>query len=185
MSGIRKYVITGGPGVGKTSVIDELARRGYCTVPEAARQIIQEQLLLPDGILPWKNLEKFQDLVLDKQMDLQGDACERADKTGHDLIFLDRGARDGIGYLEADNKSSYLMRVDIRCDAMQYDSAFLLNPLLEYRNDSERKEDAKTARRIHDAICKAYLDTDLPVFNVPVMSIEERVGFILNKVGGD
>jgi hypothetical protein len=44
MNDIRKYVVTGGPGFGKTSIINELERRGYNSVHEISRSIIKEQL---------------------------------------------------------------------------------------------------------------------------------------------
>jgi predicted ATPase len=37
------FVISGGPGAGKTSVLAELEKLGFRYVPEAARQLIQEQ----------------------------------------------------------------------------------------------------------------------------------------------
>jgi predicted ATPase len=36
------YTITGGPGSGKTSLINELQKRGYRCMAEVARQLIQE-----------------------------------------------------------------------------------------------------------------------------------------------
>ena len=36
------FIITGGPGAGKTTVLTELQRLGFTCVPEVARQIIQE-----------------------------------------------------------------------------------------------------------------------------------------------
>jgi len=33
------FVVTGGPGAGKTSLITELARRGFHTIPESGRAI--------------------------------------------------------------------------------------------------------------------------------------------------
>ena len=38
------YVITGAPCSGKTSVIREIEKRGYGTVPEAARTYIKQEL---------------------------------------------------------------------------------------------------------------------------------------------
>jgi len=37
------YVITGGPGFGKTSLVEELRRSGYICSGEFARDLIQEQ----------------------------------------------------------------------------------------------------------------------------------------------
>ena len=38
------YVITGGPGGGKTSLLETLASKGYDYIPETARQIIKMRL---------------------------------------------------------------------------------------------------------------------------------------------
>ena len=35
-------VIIGGPGTGKTSIIDELKARGYCCYPEISREVTME-----------------------------------------------------------------------------------------------------------------------------------------------
>jgi predicted ATPase len=40
------YVISGGPGTGKTTLIKLLEARGYATIPEMARHCIDEQLAL-------------------------------------------------------------------------------------------------------------------------------------------
>lgn len=41
---INTFIITGGPGTGKTTITEELKRRGYYCVDEVARQIIKEQV---------------------------------------------------------------------------------------------------------------------------------------------
>lgn len=66
---LEKYVLTGGPGTGKTTLLKELAKRGYQTVPEAARLVIQEEQRKEQGkgeqgILPWTDLYKFQKIFL-------------------------------------------------------------------------------------------------------------------------
>ena len=38
------FVITGGPGVGKTTLLETLAQQGFPYVPEIAREIIREQV---------------------------------------------------------------------------------------------------------------------------------------------
>ena len=42
MSNSSWYVITGGPSTGKTTLLEELAKRGYKTIPEVARVVIDE-----------------------------------------------------------------------------------------------------------------------------------------------
>ena len=54
---MQPIIITGGPGAGKTSLLDALARRGYMTFPEVSRSLIREQAAaLPNGVLPWTDL---------------------------------------------------------------------------------------------------------------------------------
>jgi predicted ATPase len=40
-SKIKKYVLTGGPGTGKTTVLEILSLRGYNIISETAREIIK------------------------------------------------------------------------------------------------------------------------------------------------
>ncbi|MDP6359601.1 MAG: AAA family ATPase, partial [Planctomycetota bacterium] len=37
------YVLTGGPAVGKTTLIEHLAANGHTTIRESARDVIEEQ----------------------------------------------------------------------------------------------------------------------------------------------
>src|SRR5260370_41897713 len=46
LSGDRFTIITGGPGGGKTSLVDELRRRGFAGMQEAGRAIIGDQTLI-------------------------------------------------------------------------------------------------------------------------------------------
>mgnify|MGYP001996746728 CR=1 FL=1 len=40
----KRFVVTGGPGGGKTTLLDALAARGHRVAPEAARRIIKKRL---------------------------------------------------------------------------------------------------------------------------------------------
>lgn len=53
------YVLTGGPGVGKTTLLEELERRNYEIVPEIARELIKEQQKTNGQVLPWKDKELY------------------------------------------------------------------------------------------------------------------------------
>ena len=53
-------IITGGPGMGKTSVIEQLSEMGYHSVEETGRSIIQKELKT-DGIrLRWLDKKDLQ-----------------------------------------------------------------------------------------------------------------------------
>ena len=49
-------VFTGGPGAGKTSVIEKLIELGYACAPEVGRKVIKQQVALDGDALPWNCL---------------------------------------------------------------------------------------------------------------------------------
>ncbi len=166
---MSKNVITGGPCVGKTTTIDELARRGHKTVPEAARMIIQEEQSKPNGILPWTDLIGFQYLVLNRQIDLEKNLGDG---------FLDR-AIDGIAYcrlggIKVPKELIYFAKTN------RYDKILLLDQL-PYKQDSERREDPALAKKIHDEIFRVYTDFGYSPIRIPVRPVGERVDIILDK----
>ncbi len=58
----RLFVITGGPGSGKRTLIQALAERGVCTMPEAGRAIIQDQVAIGGEAVPWSDRNAFAEL---------------------------------------------------------------------------------------------------------------------------
>lgn len=90
----RLFVITGGPGSGKSTLIDALAAHGICSMPEAGRAIIQDQVAIGGEALPWAERRAFAELMLSWEMRSYRDAR----KLARPVIF-DRGVPDVIGYL--------------------------------------------------------------------------------------
>jgi predicted ATPase len=88
------FVITGGPGSGKTTLIDALERAGFARTVEAGRGIIQDQVAIDGHALPWRDPRAFAELMLAWEMRSYRMA-ER--QTGP--VFFDRGVPDVIGYL--------------------------------------------------------------------------------------
>ena len=88
------FVVTGGPGAGKTSLITELARRGFHTIPESGRAIIREEMAIGGDALPWGNRTAYAERML--QQDLH--AYSAAQALPSPVIF-DRGIPDIMGYL--------------------------------------------------------------------------------------
>jgi predicted ATPase len=58
------HVITGGPGSGKTSLVDALAAEDFRHIPEAGRAIIQAQVDIGGTALSWADRESFATLML-------------------------------------------------------------------------------------------------------------------------
>ena len=60
---MQKFVITGAPGTGKTTIINALKARGYNCIDEISREIISNQIAIGGNALPWKDLLTFSERV--------------------------------------------------------------------------------------------------------------------------
>src|SRR3546814_9419519 len=58
------HVITGGPGSGKSTLIEALAVEGFDHMPEAGRAIIRDQVAIGGAALPWADRAAFAELML-------------------------------------------------------------------------------------------------------------------------
>jgi len=63
------FVISGGPGSGKTTVLRELAKFGFQHAPEVARQIIREQIQAGGTALPWGDRGAYTELMLQRSIE--------------------------------------------------------------------------------------------------------------------
>ena len=100
MKEAKFYVITGGPGVGKTTLLSALKNKGFFEVPEDARRIIKEQMQINSESLPWKNKSLYADLMFEASLNTYQKIVNGSyDKT----IFFDRGILDTICYRSMEN----------------------------------------------------------------------------------
>lgn len=90
----RFFVLTGGPGSGKTTLIEALRQAGFATSVEAGRGIIRDQSAIGGTALPWSDRALFAELMLSWEMRSYRAAAELAGP-----VFFDRGVPDTIGYL--------------------------------------------------------------------------------------
>lgn len=172
------YVITGGPGAGKTTLIEALRERGYTCVEEAGRQIIQEQLKINGDALPWANLEKFKELMLDHALLTYEEA-----KGVKGPVFFDRGIVDLLGY-DVLTKAESKERLIRSAHNLRYNNNVFIAPPWEaiFCNDAERKQTFEEAIATYTCIKEAYLKEGYKVIELPLKSVQERIEFIINSL---
>jgi predicted ATPase len=177
MEHIFTCVLTGGPGVGKSTVLGLLQKRGFNVIPEAARQVIAEEQKKENGILPWKDLVAFQSLLLERQRMLESSL-----QPG--MNFLDRSMIDGVAYflLASATPPEFVMNA---ARERSYDMVFLLDLIPGYHNDEVRWEGFETAREIHAHTERVYRGFGYSPILVPAVSPEERVELILARLRRD
>jgi predicted ATPase len=167
-------VITGAPCSGKTSVIKELERRGYKVVHETARAFIDQQLAAGRRLDEIKADEPaFENHILNAKLVIESSLPP------NETIFLDRGIPDSIAYfkLAGLNPDSPLRE----SNRLRYRRVFFFEKL-GFLKDRVRCEDESTADRLHRLIAESYRRLEYEMIPVPVLSIEQRADFILDRL---
>ena len=65
---MQRIIITGAPCTGKTTILQTLAKMGYSTFDEVAREVIKQELHKGSDVLPWQNINAFSKAVLPFQI---------------------------------------------------------------------------------------------------------------------
>ena len=174
------YVITGGPGSGKTSLINELNNSGYLTVPEEGRRIIKEQTESSGEGLPWKNKPVFAALMLKSSLEAYHKILQ---ESAGSLVFFDRGIPDTIGYMELENiPISLETELIIRANPYHV-NVFLLPPWKAiYKTDTERKQSWQEAVNTFEIMKNIYLRYGYNIISVPFDTVVNRKKFILSNL---
>nr|WP_321413001.1 AAA family ATPase [uncultured Allomuricauda sp.] len=175
------YVITGGPGVGKTTLLEELKSRNYDIVPEIARELIKEQQKNDGKALPWENKNLYKEMMFDRSIR----SFEEIDNSvsREKPIFFDRGFLDAICYAEL-IKSRISDRMKSYAKNWRYHkNVFMLPPWREiYETDSERKQDWKEAVLTFEKMSETYKNYGYRIIELPKKPVPERADFVLGFI---
>lgn len=171
-------VIIGGPGTGKTTIIDGLTAKGYCCYPEISREVTMEakkqgieQLFLENPLL-------FSELLLEGRKKQFANACEE----DCEVVFLDRGIPDVLAYMHYIG-DSYPLHFDKACRESKYDKIFILPPWEEiYTSDAARYENYEQAKLIYNHLKETYTKYGYDLIEVPKDSLDNRILFILDQI---
>lgn len=169
----RFVVISGCSGGGKSSLIDELSRRGCNTIEEPGRRIVNQEAKGAGAALPWVDMAAFARRAV--EMTLQ-DRDKASGLKG--WAFFDRCLVDAAAALEhvtgeptLGGKHRYHRRV------------FMAPPWPEiYASDSDRRHSFDVARSEYERLVPAYASLGYEVIILPKVGISERADFILRAL---
>jgi predicted ATPase len=177
----RFVAITGGPGSGKSTLIEELHRRGHARTIEAGRGIIQDQVAIGGRALPWGDPMLFADLMLCWEM--RSHRLHVAEDSDG-IVFFDRGVPDVLGYLRLLGLPvpEHMRRA---AETFRYNRLVFIAPPWEeiFHPDSERKQDFEEAIRTYRSMVETYTQFGYELIEIPRVSVKERAEFVIEKIG--
>lgn len=169
----RRYVITGGPGAGKTTLIAELAARGFRTHQEAGRSIIRAHGAIAGPAGHGADRMLFAELMLSWDMRSWAEATDGPS-------FYDRGVPELIGYLRLCDLAvpEHFWRAAHLCRYAE--PVFVAPPWREiYQNDEDRRQDFAEAVATHDRVRAAYRELGYSIVDLPLADVAARADFVL------
>ncbi|HET9252528.1 MAG TPA: AAA family ATPase [Candidatus Eisenbacteria bacterium] len=183
---VRRVVVTGGPGAGKTVLLDELARRGYPYAPESARTIIRERLAR--GLPPRPDPGEFAYEILGRDIEQYRAAGERSGRAGQggperEIYFFDRSILDALGMLDQLGLLSARERDRHLTEYPYHPRAFILPPWEAiYQVDSERDQTFAESVRVHDSLRQWYVRCGYEIVSVPPGPVADRCDLVLKAL---
>jgi len=172
----RFVVISGCSGGGKSSLLAELARRGYAVVEEPGRRIVAEEIAGIGAALPWVDLEAFARRAIRTALE---DIGRASGETGR--VFFDRGLVDAAVALQHATGEPALATLGAR---RHYDSRVFMTPPWKeiYVADAERRHGFDDAVAEYERLVAAYPTVGYRLVILPRASIAERADFVLRAL---
>jgi predicted ATPase len=171
-------VLIGGPGSGKTTLINALTGKGHTCYPEMSREVIHQakeqgidQLFLENPLL-------FSELLLEGRKKQYHSAIADNAPT----VFIDRGIPDVLAYMHYIG-DSYPAFFDQACRDHVYTKIFFLPPWEEiYTADDARYENYEQAKLIAAHLQETYRNYGYESIEVPKDTPDNRIIFILSHL---
>jgi predicted ATPase len=168
------HVITGGACCGKTTLIDLLADKGFQTVPETARQLMEKEKAKGRTIEEiFENGAAFERVLMDVQQGIEHGLCAT------DAVFLDRALPDCLTFYRIFGMDPNEILAE--CLHHRYSSVFVLD-LLPFQLDGARIEDDTFTVVLDEWLARDYGSLGYHIVRVPVLSPQERLEFVLERL---
>ena len=165
-------VISGCSAGGKSTLLEELARRGHATVLEPGRRVVQDELASGGSALPWADTGAFVDRIVALA---KSDFDTASGNTG--WTFFDRGLVDAVSALAEMNEIP-ISREHV-AEYRYHHRVFLAPPWPDlYVIDAERRHGIAEAEVEYHRLCRDYPALGYEIVLLPRATVAERADFI-------
>lgn len=171
------FVVTGGPGTGKSTLIEALTRHGIGHMPEAGRAIIRDQVAISGPALPWGDRALYAELMLGWELLSHHEAEAMAGP-----VVMDRGLPDIVGYLRLIGLP-VPAHIEAAARQVRYNRTVFLAPYWQaiFAQDAERKQDRQESEATARMMAETYAALGYEVIELPRTSIEARADFVMER----
>ncbi len=168
------FVLTGGGGTGKTTLLAHLQGAGERVVAENIRAVIREQVETGGTAVPWIDAKACCDLTTARDV---ADFDRLASETGR--VFFDRGLMDMYGTNGVPPSPELTEAIRTR----RYNAkVFVFPPWREiYGTDTERREDWSKMEAVFEQILRTLPVLGYEPVVVPKACVEDRAAFVLSR----
>jgi len=168
-----RFVLTGAPGTGKTTVLTLLSR-SYATVPEPAREVISEHTASTGE----RTLDDRPALFVEKLVERSMRDHEAASDTG--VTIFDRGLPDCAAYAVVFGlDAGPVLEIATRNES----PVFMIRPWREiYTTDELRQATFEQVEAFHTGLVDVYNRLGYETIDVPNTNPEERADFIRGQL---
>ena len=173
---MHAVVFTGGPGAGKTTVLDALRSQGHAVVEDTARTIIQNRRR--QGLAPRPEPLEFAEEILREDIEkYRKSAAEQG------YVFFDRGVLDALCMLDQVAQLPPA-ELDAFVTKYPYNRRVFGFPPWEaiYASDAERDQTFADSVRVHATTVQWYRRCKYEIVEVPRASVSERCAYVLNSL---
>lgn len=172
------FVLTGGPGVGKTTLIRHLRAEGLLCVDETARAVIREQVLSGGTAVPWGDTQAYFETVARRDLAIF-DAMTSETRT----VLFDRNVVDDACWALSEGITTppdliAALRAR-RCSR----TVFVAPPWREiYETDDERRQTWAEAEATFPRVMSSLAALDYEPIVLPRASVAERAAFVRQRM---
>lgn len=169
----QRVVLTGGPGAGKTTLIEALRERGFAVASESARAIIEARM--KDGLAPRPAPREFAQEILRQDIEKY---LQHANESGPS--FYDRSLIEALGMVnELDPFADHALK-SLLAEYPFHHEVFVLPPWEDiFLNDSARDQSFTEAARVHVLVTRWYRHCGYEIVEVPRTAVAERCEHVL------
>ncbi len=171
----KKHIITGAPGTGKSTLLQELHKQGYSVIQEVSREVIIAQQLQEGTAFPWENTVEYAAIVFTE--------IKKRLQQHSNALFIDRSVVDLIAYLQF---YGYHVSKDLLNFPFHdyFHSTVFVAPSWEeiYTTDPQRPQQYQELEGLEEMLIQTYQKLGFTCVYLPKSHLVQRAQFVIQQI---